>query len=94
MQMTLKPYGMPSALKEDGEVWVFLMAKGVECESLDTDKLNVAEQIRSSVDTGGKTFACGACLKIRQSEGPEICPLSTMKDLYEIVKECDKVVTF
>jgi uncharacterized protein involved in oxidation of intracellular sulfur len=82
------------ALKEGNEVRVFLMAKGVECESLDTDKFKVTEQIRSFVDTGGKTFACGICLKIRQSEGSEMCPLSTMKDLYEIVKECDKVVTF
>jgi uncharacterized protein involved in oxidation of intracellular sulfur len=82
------------ALKQGDEVRVFLMAKGVECESLDTSKFKVTEQIRSFIDTGGTTSACGTCLKIRQSEGSEICPLSTMKDLYEIVKECDKVVTF
>jgi uncharacterized protein involved in oxidation of intracellular sulfur len=82
------------ALKEGDNVKVFLMAKGVECESLDTDKYMVTEQIRTFVNSGGKTFACGMCLKIRQSEGSDICPLSTMKDLYEIVKWADKVIIF
>lgn len=82
------------ALKEKDEVKVFLLAKGVECEVLDTDKFKVTEQMRSFVDNGGKIFACGMCLKIRQSEGSNMCPLSTMKDLYEIIKWADKVVTF
>jgi len=82
------------ALKEGDEVKLFLLGKGVECESLDTEKFKVTEQIRLFVNSGGKIFACGACLKIRHSEGSEMCPLSTMKDLYEIVKESDKVVTF
>ena len=81
-------------LRQKDEVKVFLLAKGVECESLDTDKFKVTAQMRSFVDSGGKIFACGTCLKIRQSEGSEMCPLSTMKDLYEIVKWADKVVTF
>ncbi len=82
------------ALKEGDEVKVFLLAKGVECESLDTDKFKITKQIQSLVDRGGKIFACGTCLKIRQSKGSETCPLSTMKDLYNMVKESDKLVTF
>ena len=82
------------ALNEGDGIKVFLLGKGVECESLDTDKFKVTEQMQVLVDNGGEIFACGSCLKIRQSEGSEVCPLSTMKDLYEIVKESDKVVTF
>jgi len=82
------------ALKEGDEVKLFLLGKGVECESLDTEKFKVTEQIHLFVNSGGKIFACGTCLKIRQSGGSEMCPLSTMKDLYEIIKESDKVVTF
>ncbi len=82
------------ALKERDQVKVFLLAKGVECESLDTNQFNVTSQMRSFIDDGGKIFACGTCLKIRQSNGTELCPLSTMKDLYEIVRESDKIVTF
>jgi len=82
------------ALNEGDKVKLFLLAKGVECESLDTDKFKVTEQMQTLVDNGGEIFACGSCLKIRQAEGSEICPLSTMKDLYDIVAGSDKVVTF
>ena len=41
----------------------------------------------------GKFLACGTCLKIRNSGGSEICPLSTLKDHYEIVRDSDKLVT-
>jgi sulfur relay (sulfurtransferase) complex TusBCD TusD component (DsrE family) len=43
---------------------------------------------------GGTIYACGSCIKSREQEGSEMCPISTMKDMYEIVKESDKVVTF
>jgi uncharacterized protein involved in oxidation of intracellular sulfur len=82
------------ALKQGDQVKAFLMAKGVECEKLNTEQFKVTEQMQSFVDNGGQILACGSCLKLRHSEGSELCPLSTMKDLYEMVKESDKVVTF
>ena len=82
------------ALKEGDQVQVFLLAKGVECESLDTDPFPVTDQMKDLLARGGKILACGSCLKIRNSEGTEMCPLSTMKDLYEIVRDSDKVVSF
>lgn len=82
------------ALQEGDNVKVFLLAKGVECESLDTEKFQITEQMRSFVSNNGEIFACGSCLKIRQSGGSETCPISTMKDMYEIVKECDKTIAF
>ena len=82
------------ARSQKDEVNVFLLGKGVESESLDTEKFKVTEQMKSYVDNDGKIFACGSCLKIRNSGGSEICPLSTMKELYVIIKESDKIVTF
>jgi uncharacterized protein involved in oxidation of intracellular sulfur len=81
-------------LNEGNEVKAFLLAKGVEVESLDTDRFKITEQMRSFVDHGGKIMACGTCLKIRESEGSDLCPVFTMQDLYEIVKESDRVVSF
>jgi uncharacterized protein involved in oxidation of intracellular sulfur len=46
------------------------------------------------IKSGGKILACGTCLMISQSEGSEICPLFTMEDLYNIIRESDKVVAF
>ena len=76
------------------EVQVFLLGKGVEAESLDNDQFQITEQMSALVAAGGKIMACGTCLKARQSEGSDICPLSTMQDLYRMVVECDKVLTF
>ena len=81
------------ALKKGDTVKAFLLARGVECEKLDTEKFKVSEQMQEFVNTGGKILACGICLKIRNSEGTELCPLSTMKDLYDMINESDKVVT-
>jgi len=81
-------------LNQKDEVNIFLLAKGVEAESIDTEKFKIAEQMKSFVGNGGKIFACGSCLKIRHSKGSETCPLSTMKDLYSIIKDSDKIVTF
>lgn len=82
------------ALKEGDEVKVFLLASGVECQTLDTDKFKISEQMQALVNNCGEILACGTCLKLRGQEGDELCPLSTMKDLYEMVKESDKVITF
>ena len=82
------------ALKEGDEVRTFLMAKGVQIESLDNSKFQIDEQLNAYIDNNGKIFACGTCLKMRQIDGSEKCPISTMKDLYEIIKDCDKVISF
>lgn len=76
------------------EVKVFLMGKGVEYESVSTEKFNTIEQAKKFLHSGGKILACGTCIKSRDQEDSEMCPINTMKDMYEIVKESDKVVTF
>lgn len=81
------------ALKEGDEVNVFLLANGVDCEQLSTEQFDISGQMQSLVDSGGHILACGTCLKIRNKEGTEICPLSTMADLYNIIKESDKVLS-
>ncbi len=82
------------AIGEGDSVKVFLLAKGVEAESLNSDKFKVTDQIKRFVENGGKIFACGTCLAIRNKEGSEMCPLSTMQDMYDIVKWSNKVITF
>ena len=76
------------------EVKFFLTGKGVEYQSISTEKFNTVEQAKKFLQSGGKILACGTCIKSRDQEGSEMCPISTMKDMYEIVKESDKVVTF
>lgn len=82
------------ALGQKDEVKVFFMGKGVEYQKIRTDKFNTVEQAEKFMQSGGKIYACGTCIKSREQEGSEMCPINTMKDMYEIVKESDKVVTF
>ena len=82
------------ALNQKDEVKVFLTGKGVEYQAISTDKFNTVEQAEKFMKVGGKILACGTCIKSRNQEGTEMCPINTMKDMYEIIKESDKVVTF
>jgi sulfur relay (sulfurtransferase) complex TusBCD TusD component (DsrE family) len=82
------------ALGQKDEVKVFFMGKGVEYQKVSTDKFNTIGQVEQFMRSGGKIYACGSCIKSREQEGSEMCPISTMKDMYEIVKESEKVVTF
>ena len=82
------------ALNEGDTVSVFLMGKGVELDQIDDPKFDVREQTESFLRSGGQIQACGACLKLRNSAGSELCPLSTMKDCYEVVRDSDKVLAF
>ena len=81
-------------LGQQDEVKVFLSGKGVEYQSIGTDKFNTVEQAEELLQAGGKILVCGACIKSRNQEGTGMCPVSTMKDMYDIIKESDKVLTF
>lgn len=82
------------ALNNKDTVSVFLIGKGVEYESISNEQFNIIEQAEKFLDSGGKIFACGTCLKQRNSAGSNLCPISTMKDMYRIVAESDKILTF
>ena len=82
------------SLNNKDEVNIFLIGKGVEYEQISNDQFNIIEQAEKFQEAGGKIFACGTCLKQRNSTGSNICPISTMKDMYRIVSESDKIITF
>ncbi|NPV00338.1 MAG: DsrE family protein [Brevinematales bacterium] len=83
-----------TAKKNKHEVKVFLMGEAVECEGLTHEKYNVDEQLKKFTEEGGEILACGTCLKSRQLDGSEACPISTMIDCVNMVEWADKTVTF
>lgn len=82
------------SLKQGDSVRIFLVGKGVEMDQILDAKFNVREQAQAVLAAGGEFLACGTCLKLRESGGSEVCPLSTLKDLYEIVRDSDRLLTF
>ena len=83
-----------TAKNQGHEVKVFLMGEAVECEGLVHKKYNVAEQLKNFVNIRGEILACGTCLKSRQLDSTESCPISTMIDCVNVVTWSDKTVTF
>jgi uncharacterized protein involved in oxidation of intracellular sulfur len=81
------------SLEQGDTVRIFLSGRGVEIDQIEDSKFNVKVQAQKVLDAGGEFFACGACLKLRNSEGSEVCPLSTLKNHYEIVRDSDRLVT-
>ena len=82
------------SLKQGDTVSIFLMGQGVELDQIDDPKFNVRAQAQAVLAAGGRFLACGTCLKLRSSVGSEICPLSTLQDLYKLVRDSDRLVTF
>ena len=80
--------------KNGHEVRVFLMGEAVECENLTHEKYDVAGQLKAFIEVGGSILACGTCLKSRQLNATDVCPLFTMVDCVKMVEWADKVITF
>jgi len=83
-----------TARKQGNEVKLFLMGEAVECDGLVHEKYNVDEQLNNFINAGGEILACGTCLKSRQLEASDACPISTMIDCVDVVTWADKMVTF
>ena len=82
-----------TAILEEHEVKIFLLGKGVEIESIESDKFNVKDQLDKLNQLGGTMLACGTCIKSRNMQF-EVCPISTMKDMLKLVVKSNRVLTF
>jgi len=83
------------ALKNGDNVSVFLIGEGVEYLKLSSEKFNIKKQVDTFLESGrGKILACETCMVLRHQEGNKTCPVSGIKELYNLIKENDKVITF
>ena len=81
------------SLRQGGQVRNFLSGRGVEIDKIEDPGFDVKTLARKVLDSGGQFLACGTCLKLRESGGSEICPISTLKDHYEIIRDSDRLIT-
>jgi predicted peroxiredoxin len=75
-------------------VSVFLLGKGVEAQKISATDFDITAQMDDFTASGGKIFACGTCLRLRNQEGTNLCPVSSLSDLYDIIKTSKIVLTF
>ena len=82
------------AIENNHSVKAFLLARGVECEDVRNEKFNLKQMMQDYVGKGGVIMTCGSCLDVRNKDGTELCPVSTMQEMVNLTVESDRVLTF
>lgn len=81
-------------LKAGDSLKVFLTGPGVEAENLSTEQFPVRGMMKSVETLGGEILCCGTCAKKLRGLEIQACPIGGLKDMHEIIKESDRVITF
>jgi len=79
---------------EGDTVIVYLLGKGVELEALAKTNKDLKVQVNTFIQNGGFVLGSGLCLRNRKYGEPYICKLSSMEDLYNLIKNSKKTLTF
>jgi uncharacterized protein involved in oxidation of intracellular sulfur len=79
---------------QNDTVSIFLLGKGVELDTLAKTDTNIKKQTDTFLESGGTILGCGTCLRSRNNEEPQVCKFASMKDLYELVRKNEIVLTF
>jgi tRNA 2-thiouridine synthesizing protein D len=85
--------GIAAQSKGDSVV-IFVISKAVDVFIKDTSKFNISKTSLQFVSNGGDIYACATCAKSRHTENVQMCTITSIYDLYEIIKRSKKVVTF
>ncbi|MCK5343879.1 MAG: DsrE family protein [Candidatus Heimdallarchaeota archaeon] len=73
---------------------IFLLGKGVELETLIQESKDIDKEFEVFLNGGGSILGCGTCLKSRNNDEPQLCKFSTLKDLHELIRENNIILTF
>ena len=75
-------------------VVIFVLGKGIDVFLKENKDFDILSLSTSFVAKGGQILACGTCVKLRGTDEVKTCTISSLVDLYEIVKRSKKVLTF
>ena len=83
------------ALSKGDMVTIFLTGEGVEYGQLSSPQFNIKEQVEKFLSSDkAKIVACGTCMAIRKQGSTQECPEGGIEDLYRLVSDSDKVISF
>ena len=83
------------ALSKGDRVTIFLIGEGVEYEQMSSPQFDIKGQAgRFLQSDGAKIIACGTCMAIRKQDSSQECPEGEIEDLYRLVADSDKVITY
>ena len=82
------------ALSKGDTVSVFLLGEGVEYGKHSSDQFDITQQVQKFLESNGQIVACGTCMAIRKQKSSQECPAGGIEDLYNLMADYDKVLTF
>jgi len=83
-----------AAQSKGDTVVIFVISKAVDVFIKDTSKFDIPKTSLQFVSNGGDIYTCATCTKMRHTENVQMCTITSIYDLYEIVKRSKKLVTF
>ncbi|MDO9256963.1 MAG: hypothetical protein Q7U54_15690 [Bacteroidales bacterium] len=82
------------AVSSGDTVEIFLLGKGVVMDTLAKYNSDIKEQSDIFLESGGIILGCGTCLRSRNNFEPKVCKMSSMSDLYDLVRKNKIMLTF
>ena len=83
------------ALAKGDTVTIFLTGEGVEYEKMSSLQFNIKQQVKKFLQSyEAKIIACGTCMAIRKQKSDKECPSGGIDNLYDLIINYDKVITF
>lgn len=83
------------ALNKGDTVTIFLAGEGVEYNKDSSSQFDINGQIdKFLISSNSKIIACETCMNIRKQKDSKECPAGGISDLYRVVVDNDKVITF
>jgi peroxiredoxin family protein len=83
-----------AAQSKGDTVVVFVISKAVDVFMKDTSSFDIPKASFDFVSKGGDIYTCATCAKMRHTEEVQMCTITSVFDLYEIIKRSKKVVSF
>jgi sulfur relay (sulfurtransferase) complex TusBCD TusD component (DsrE family) len=83
-----------AAQSKGDTVVIFVISKAVDVFMHDTTSFNIEKTSLQFRTNGGDIYTCATCAKIRHTEDVAMCTITSVYDLYEIVKRSKKVISF
>ncbi len=83
-----------AAQSKGDTVVIFVIGKAEDVFMNDTSKFDIPKTSQQFVGNGGNIYACATCAKMRHTENVQMCTITSIFDLYEIVKRSKKIVSF
>jgi uncharacterized protein involved in oxidation of intracellular sulfur len=82
------------AVSSGDTVEIFLLGRGVVLDTLAKYNNDIKEQSDKFLESGGVILGCGTCLISRNNLTPQVCKMSSLSDLYALVRKNKILLTF